>query len=306
MSTDRQNELPDGGFVAMLGDLNAGSSEVAPNPNTGMYNSDFDFSGHSEPGFDDDTGLQHIPDFSEPVGAELQPAVDSSDKASTSVDLPASRSEYNRLLFEARMNTFGDAGIKMPWETGVMKQIFDSDDESIFPSVVPPVPAEYFVTPPGVTDAETGQGSAPEVPTARSLVRDDVAMPIYSFAVKVLPDRDFFIEESMLWDKALQKWLQVFEVLGFPGTLGAALLYEHTREETGAQSEILRDALGIKSPRTAIKRAQTLQRYFAWLQQQTSDWDPWERSCCLRYMGAVGAEGVPASRGTTFLEASQG
>lgn len=73
-----------------------------------------------------------------------------------------------------------------------MKQIFDSDDDSIFPTVVPPVPAEYFVTPPGVTDAETGQGSAPDVPTARSLVRDDVALPIYSFAVKVLPDRDFF------------------------------------------------------------------------------------------------------------------
>ena len=97
--------------------------------------------------------------------------------------------------------------------------------------------------------------------------------------------------------------MQVFEVLGFPGTLGSALLAEHTQDETGAQSEILRDALGIKSPRTAIKRAQTLQRYFSWLQQQSSDWDPWERSCCLSYLGAVGAQGVPASRGTTFLEA---
>ena len=40
-------------------------------------------------------------------------------------------------------------------------------------------------------------------------------LSFYSFAVKVLPDRDNFAEDTLLWDKALQKWLQVFEVLGF-------------------------------------------------------------------------------------------
>ena len=58
------------------------------------------------------------------------------------------------------MSTIGDAAMKMPWETGIMKQIFDSDDDSVFPTVVPPVPAEYFAMPPGTVDEQTGQGSA--------------------------------------------------------------------------------------------------------------------------------------------------
>ena len=75
--------------------------------------------------------------------------------------------------------------------------------------------------------------------------------------------------------KPYQKWLQVFEVLGFPGTLGFSLLAEQAHGAAGAQSDALRDALGIKSPRTAIKRAQTLLRYFAWIQTQSAEWEPW-------------------------------
>lgn len=52
--------------------------------------------------------------------------------AKTSVDAVVSRAEYNRILFEARMNSASDLEMKMPWEKGIMKQIFDSDDDSIF------------------------------------------------------------------------------------------------------------------------------------------------------------------------------
>ena len=93
-------------------------------------------------------------------------------------------------------------------------------------------------------------------------MRDDIVLPFYSFAVKVLPDRDIFAEDTLLCDKALQKWLQVFEVLGFPGTFGFSVLAEQAHGATGTQSDALRVALGIKSPRTAVKRAQTLLRYF--------------------------------------------
>ena len=73
---------------------------------------------------------------------------------------------------------------------------------------------------------------------------------------------------------------------------------EQAHGATGAQSEILRDVLEIKSPRTAVKRAQTLLRYFAWIQTQSADWEPWDRSWCLKHVGAVGSHGVPASKGT--------
>ena len=48
------------------------------------------------------------------------------------LDVPMSKSDYNRMLFEARMAAVGDAEIKMPWEQGVWKQIFSDDDSDIF------------------------------------------------------------------------------------------------------------------------------------------------------------------------------
>ena len=55
-----------------------------------------------------------------------------------------SRSDYNRALFEARMSSMSDVELKMPWETGFMKQIFDGDDDSVFPQVLPPVPPDFL------------------------------------------------------------------------------------------------------------------------------------------------------------------
>ena len=63
----------------------------------------------------------------------------------------------------------------------------------------------------------------------------------------------------------------MFEILNYPGAVGAALLQEQLETNPGACSEVLRDSLGIKSLRTAIKRAQTLLQYFTWLQMHVAD-----------------------------------
>ena len=146
----------------------------------------------------------------------------SEDAVARSSEVPVSRSDYNRALFEARMSSMSDVELKMPWEIGIMKQIFDSDDESVFPKVLPSVPPDYLmpVSASGV-EAPDHEGME-ERPKVKSLVRSDVSLPFYSFAVRVVPDRDMFMEEALLWEKAIWKWLQIFEILGVPGMLGHA------------------------------------------------------------------------------------
>ena len=120
-----QSELPEtDSFVALLNASNAGSSEGLPNPNTAVYNSDVIFSAHDSPEFGDDVGLLHGSGVSEPDHGGSFQGLETFVKASTSVDAPATRADYNKALFEARMSTIGDAAMKMPWETGIMKQIF--------------------------------------------------------------------------------------------------------------------------------------------------------------------------------------
>ena len=64
----------------------------------------------------------------------------------------------------------------------------------------------------------------------------------------------------------LQNGINFFEVLCFPVELGSALEFECLYGDGPELGVVLRDALGIKSPRTAIKRAQTLLQYFKWHQ----------------------------------------
>jgi hypothetical protein len=304
MNPDDNSQIPESdSFVALINGQGVGSLAEEGTPVDALTGVDFGFSSPAEHDVTFDDNFSHLPAVPVFDSSATERQVAGGAPVQTSVDLPISRSDYNKALFEARMSAVGDIEMKLPWETGIMKQLFDSDDESIVPSVVPPVPPDYFVQHIGSAAESSGQASSSADHTVKSLVRDDIAMPFYSFAVKVLPDRDFFMEDALLWNKAIQKWLQVFDILGFTGNLGRILLAEQAGAATGSQSDVLRDALGIKSPRTAIKRAQTLLRYFTWLQSSSTDWDPWNRLHCLDYLGAVGSHGVPASKGTIFLEA---
>ena len=68
--------------------------------------------------------------FLEPGHAWPEPA-ETSDKQ-TRPDVLLSKSECNRLLFEARMSSMGDAGMKLPWEQGVWERIFADYDDDVF------------------------------------------------------------------------------------------------------------------------------------------------------------------------------
>ena len=83
------------------------------------------------------------------VGQELQVDSKSNVQGSKSplrsrADVPISKADYNRALFEARLSAVGESELKLPWEQGVWKAIFTDDDSDVFPSVIPPVPGEYL------------------------------------------------------------------------------------------------------------------------------------------------------------------
>ena len=292
-----------GSFSALVDSCGTETIGFEHGPISGLDAQDSEVFAVNTPACDFATGdllEQKIADEASCVDADDIPV---QSAAKISVDPVVSRAEYNRILFEARMNSASDLEMKMPWETRIMKQIFDSDDDSIFPATVPAMPSDYFFIAPAPGGSSEGLGSSSDRAAVKSLVREDLALPFYSFAVKVLPDRDLFMEETLLWNKAVKTWLQIFEILGFPGVLGATLFAEQVGLESELQSQVLRDTLGIKSPRTAIKRGQTMLKFFNWLQQHFSVWDPWNRSSCLQYIGDVGNESTPVSRGITFLEA---
>ena len=138
-------------------------------------------------------------------------------------------------------------------------------------------------------------------PKQLSWLSRDVALPIHACAIKVLPDRDFFQELDIFWVHAVDKWLRVFDswISWFVGrvTLVVGL------PDGGKSCAMVRGSMGIKSPRTAIKRAQTILKYFTWMQATYDDWSPWLPTRCIDYMSVGNSKGPVASRGTSLLEA---
>ena len=218
-------------------------------------------------------------------------------------DVAMSKTDYNRALFEVRLNAVGDSELKLPWEQGVWKAIFTDDDSDVFPSVIPPVPGEYLSQAAAVQPESSDATEPAEKSLARSSIVSDPKMPFYSFAIRVLPDRDALEETEKVWLVALNKWHQVFEILSYPGELGRVILQELVTGEHADGSGALRDSLGIKSPRTAVKRAQTMIHFLTWLQVHVSNWNPWDRLHCLQYLQPDGHRRTSASRGMALLEA---
>ncbi len=215
-------------------------------------------------------------------------------------DTAVSSSDYARVLFDASVSLQDDMQLSLPWESGVMAAIFGDDTESIFPSPCPPVEPGFSSVPLQVQQQPVEEALETQVSAVGRVESDG---PLYSRAIKVKPDRNFAAELDWQWLKALGKWLQVFEMCGFSGVLGDALSGQMFAADDTAASMILRDALGIKSPRTSLKRAQTLIRYLQWLQQNFEEWKPWSGEHCLQYIATPGPKGIVASRGTALREA---
>lgn len=55
-----------------------------------------------------------------------------------------SKEQYNKALFDARLDLLSDTQLKLPWEQGILKTIFDDSDESALPSVLPAIPDQLL------------------------------------------------------------------------------------------------------------------------------------------------------------------
>ena len=212
-------------------------------------------------------------------------------------DVPLPKADVNKALFEARLECLVDTGVKFPWRTGVMSEIFNVSDDIV---ALPKLPAEYL----GFLDQQHATvGSSASASASERVLGRDLELPFYSFAIHVRPDKDLFESQEVLWKRAIDKWLQIFEVMGFPGQLGLAVDYELHFADELQHGTVLWDASGVKSPRTALKRVQTFLEYFIWLHDQQCAWLTGDRSNCLAYLGFADGHLPAATLGVAFMEA---
>ena len=118
-----------------------------------------------EPGLHGMEGSQRDFSFHDLEGCSLPQHFQGEIAAETS-DEPVSRSDSNRALFEARMSSMSDVELRVPWETGIMKQLLDRDGEIIFQIIVPAVPPDHlmpFATSGAESSEPLGMSGSPQL-----------------------------------------------------------------------------------------------------------------------------------------------
>ena len=212
---------------------------------------------------------------------------------------PVPQSVYDRALFEASQLIQQSSQLSLPWESGVFAQIFGDD----FPTVADPTDVLVHPVVPQTLHAFEAALEGSVDPATSSLKRA-TSEPFFAHVMTNKRDVDAKQEELDLWDKAISKWQCVFVVCKFSGVIGARLqLYAESHDEQDASRTILRDVLGFKSPRTAIKRADTLRKFFNW--QLKLDCEPWpvHISRVMQYLTETDTRKPAASTGLALIEA---
>lgn len=221
----------------------------------------------------------------------LNPSASASSSHRTTSDVAASREQYDRALFSASIANAQNSELKLPWEQGIFGVICgdkpfslpaDPLDVPVFSSHTPIHPEE-----PARLDTQRG-------------VKRSVELPLHASVVKCLRDEDAGEQLSRLWGTAVAKWYAIFDNLGYPGSLGSAI--GHCGDNESEACEIIRDALSIRSPRTAIKRALIFSNFVTWLQAQDEEYGNLSRGHVLKYL--TPGEGFPIAPtvGTSLME----
>lgn len=209
-------------------------------------------------------------------------------------DVAVSREDYNQALFTAALSNAPACEMRLPWEQGIFGVICGQSSDNPFsnPLDVPILPAEF------PAPAVSANFSGPEI--VQRATRP-VVLPLHTTVVQALRDEDAFQQLDRLWDVAIAKWLTLIATLGFPGTLGSAIVATGGDDQQSAM--VLRDTLGIRSPRTAIKRALTIQRFLNWMKASGESIEYLDRTHVLRYLASDGEKQPAATAGTSLMEA---
>eukprot|EP00435_Cladocopium_sp_Y103_P044719 s1782_g12.t1 len=121
-----------------------------------------------------------------------------------------------------------------------------------------------------------------------------VGMPVFARYVKALSDRDYAATQDLAWTKALACWLALLEGSQFDSLVGRYVRDKVNDGDRVGALACIRDACGIRSPNTALKRGKDLQLYVNWADKHSVQWWPLEEGKLLMYMDFV--EGAAKSK----------
>ena len=185
--------------------------------------------------------------------------------------------DLDRMLLQARISGLGNTLPSLPWESGVMSCIFGDGllSRPTFAQPRPPAPV-----------ADTRKDPLAEAKSSRVRAAPE---NLYERSFHARADVPVQEEEDHLWVLAINKWCCIFSLAqDDPGSVGMQAAQCLVAEGESARDELIRDVFGLRSPRTAIKRANALLRCMRWHQKEKRETWPWNRESLTEFVKSLG------------------
>ena len=187
----------------------------------------------------------------------------------------------------AFVRNVGGSSLVLPWENDFMSQIFS---ESSTPDPKLPLPNQWNAT--VVTSSPSKpEASVPSVPSAS----------VYAKHVRQIKEETFWEQRDKNSKHAVAKW-----ILFLKSDLTASQVGIQIENDVDSAEDIVLAVLGVKSPSTALKRANSVLSYHRW---HSTTYDncpiPFVENCCWMYLKHLKEIEAPASRAISFVQAAR-
>jgi hypothetical protein len=148
-------------------------------------------------------------------------------------------------------------GIKMPWEVGIFNELFS--DEPFASNLIPRIPVSDFC------NFDVGVEPQHVFETVANIATHDATSPVFSACISSGDDLHYQAKRQKLRDTAIGKLFIVLHHNLNASSTGQhiAELFQSDDSQEGAL-EIIDSVVGVKSPATLVKRANSLLAFLRW------------------------------------------
>ncbi len=185
----------------------------------------------------------------------------------------------------------------MPWETSVAKSVFSDELHSIDALTMPAFwSAERIL--------DEGTDSHVVAATLGQTASSSRACEGVSFfrAVSNLTDHSFV--GKMVMESACRKWLSILELCPNSSTVSKHLSFSDVPEDVEQDMDVIQSIIGVRSPSTALTRANMVRKFLAWVFDKHPHVDrPFCESLLWQYFGHLRAIDASPTTASSTLSA---
>jgi hypothetical protein len=203
---------------------------------------------------------------------------------------------YDSLIFKASVRSAASQGsLQLPWEQGILGEICGANC-----GFLSKLPCDVDIPPPPPAPVQT-HGATASLKRKRAEV--PAGVPLYVHAVLAIDEKRYAEQRELDWTKSLAIWMGLHRGCNLRTAVGEHVYdYLYSDDQNGG-IECLRDACGVKSPKTVLKRGRDLKRYAEWCDRKHLSWWPLSEKDLLAYIADSAAHDKTKLRGRDLLSA---